>query len=626
MHEKASVRLRHSLPFAWSDQTQLLADDTGQPVWPICDGVAHSVLQAFATAHGLVLVETEAKPAQVEIVSRSGLVVGLGLNNPQIAKLYAHLTGRRYANVETLIQLAALGDVAVVMLRTDTLDVRLFEHLYRQASKVAPGLIFASDEATLTLCGLRFAAALMPMPGAPVARGHVSVLRELGPGDQDWLVADSRSSAETLRQVLAQDIANLRLEGHSDGIHVPVPGGNMLCSVEFGVTNSLQHNAYCQARQTCTQFPHLGSLHSAWESGKLIGARDVKARVLFNDSCFAFRVVDEVVDPRFSFACTLAERGVVCAMVGIWQMGAAKDSLVDALISHLEQGEEIGRVIGGFNGMPQHQRLGRLLALLGDPAYCSVAARPLATKESRQVAAPTAQQMVDAGMISKMTVSTPEARFLHACILSGLVNNLYCDEEAGKAIIEGLSEEERQLLNHGSTRPAFRSLILRFFSSNPLLSMNWRGMAKSKYVPDNKRCPFCKSGTSTFAMLFDGYPERWTQTCPRCFEICDLPISLPSPTLQVVAGVDCRFVLDGLPTDASVMINLIARDMLQSQHHAWPADTDGTPLREWSLPLYAIPEGQSFCRVLFAWGMQVGALALRIQREGEQISLSARPI
>src|SRR5882672_8296848 len=169
------------LPILWGSSGDIKVDVRGRPVWPVADDAEFRRLQRFAAAMGLEVRETPvAEGARLSSIPNGpGRVVGLALADPGIARLYAHLTGRQFVNVDHIDDLRRLRDIAVVLLTTGRLSAALLEALYADPLNDAPGVIFASDEARLTACAKRFAAALLELPPPRIHRAYVTDARHL---------------------------------------------------------------------------------------------------------------------------------------------------------------------------------------------------------------------------------------------------------------------------------------------------------------------------------------------------------------------------------------------------------------------------------------------------------------
>lgn len=310
-----------------------------------------------------------------EIASaRKGIVVGLGLDNSRIAEEYARQTGRTVVNVPSIAALAGLPDIAVVLAHADSLGAELYDYLYDGTFSPVPGIIFASNEAELALVSQRVAEGLRPSSKPGLNRACVSIFRQMDEIDASYdLQADRYSSFEEICGVLSADVEFLALEGHGNGLHLAMPGGTTLCPMSIRLKARSAQKPYCLEKKCCTNLHHMPSIENAWASNRLIDVERVNARVLFYDSCFAFRSVDNVVSPGYSLTCSLGERSNVLNIIGSWQITLGDEQVSEFIAAGLESGEEVGAVISRFNRSDERRRHGRLLALFGDPAYRSYA-------------------------------------------------------------------------------------------------------------------------------------------------------------------------------------------------------------------------------------------------------------
>jgi hypothetical protein len=315
-------------------------------------------------AHGMKRQEIDS--------ARAGVVVGFGLNNSRIAEEYARQTSRGFINVPSIAALVGIADIAVVLAHADSLDVELYDYLYGGTYSPVPGIIFASSEAELAMVSQRIGKGLRPLKKPEVNRACVSIFRQLGGRDASYdLLADMHSSLEEICGVLSADVEFLNLEGHGNGLHLAMPGGTTLCPMSTQLKAQSKLKPYCLEKKCCTNLHHMPSLENAWASNRLIDVERVNARVLFYDSCFAFRSVDNVVGPGYSLTCSLGERSNVVNIIGSWQITLGDEQVSEFIAAGLEAGEEIGAVVSRFNRLDERRRHGRLLALFGDPAYRS---------------------------------------------------------------------------------------------------------------------------------------------------------------------------------------------------------------------------------------------------------------
>src|SRR5262245_22768645 len=83
------------LPIDQSPVGESLVDANGDPVWPVLSDHELASLRATAETFQSTLVETQGRPHPTK-VCRPGTVLAGSAKSETAARLYAHLTGRRF--------------------------------------------------------------------------------------------------------------------------------------------------------------------------------------------------------------------------------------------------------------------------------------------------------------------------------------------------------------------------------------------------------------------------------------------------------------------------------------------------------------------------------------------------
>ncbi len=578
-------------------------DQAGEPLWGARDEAELVEFERFARALHVPLQRTDglSSAGPRSRPTRPGLVVGYALVDEAISHVYAALTSRRYVNVYTLDELLGLQAVAVVLLRAGSLTVPLLEGLYTRETDTAPGLIFASDETALLRSCKRWAMGALALPPSPFAHAHVSA----------FVPPSGTASPMATRELLARGADCLALEGHPDGIHMYLPGESMLCPIQPGKRPEGGLAPYCTESQSCPRYPHRPALEDAWRDKPLIDPAELKARVVYNGTCFAFHVENGVVDPAYSLACAIAERSSTLAMVGSWKTTLADPGVPDWLFGQLAQGRSIGEVVAGFNALELERRNGVRLALLGDPAYRAPRPDIGSNAAAPSLASPTVYE-------GRQTQLRPgAARFIELCIRNGLETHFFCDEEAAEEVLAGLDSAQEAVLQGMPTSSRFQRSLLRFFASFPRPEDAWGAASNvTRVLSDTESCPVCGSPALLYQLRFRVGVQRRALACPRCDEVVNTSRA-ESPHL-VLKGVEAGVLgLEGMGPQTSAHVSLMPRYLPESVHLEWPVDENGLLMPEFAIPLSRLPQGQTVCRVTYAHDLEFGALSFKLRRDSE---------
>ena len=116
----------------------------GDPVWPIGDAEDWRAVSRLCEFRSIRIREVKGQPGDVR--RQKGVVTGIGCARIlEIARLYAHLTGRQFREGADVSLVSDLSRSAVVVTTFEYLTASLFQTLYSNARvRSVPGLICAS--------------------------------------------------------------------------------------------------------------------------------------------------------------------------------------------------------------------------------------------------------------------------------------------------------------------------------------------------------------------------------------------------------------------------------------------------------------------------------------------------
>src|SRR5258708_828096 len=126
-------------------KSDLLVERRGRPVWPIRDEDDWRSVSRLCQLRSIEIQEVQGKLG--EIKRRKSFVTGLGCARIQeVARLYAHLTARRFQKADDVSALRDLFSSAVIVTTFEHLSSSLLHALYSDpGAQLAAGLICAAD-------------------------------------------------------------------------------------------------------------------------------------------------------------------------------------------------------------------------------------------------------------------------------------------------------------------------------------------------------------------------------------------------------------------------------------------------------------------------------------------------
>src|SRR6476661_8436389 len=120
----------HILPIMQHLETDFLVDRGGKPVWPVRNPSEEAELQGLAHIFGSTIKQSGASSAGSTVPLSDEVVCACGEEAKEPARLYAHLTGRHYAAVESFEALKQHRRPAILVTTLENVTSELLRYLY----------------------------------------------------------------------------------------------------------------------------------------------------------------------------------------------------------------------------------------------------------------------------------------------------------------------------------------------------------------------------------------------------------------------------------------------------------------------------------------------------------------
>lgn len=622
----SQVRNSKHLIYARQPTSHLILTAAGDPIWPVYDDEEYRQLQQFAERRKLRLEKSTTYVIGRSAIRRRGVVVGLGLMDTRIAEIYAHLTQREVINLDDESGIDDQLDVAVVLMRADSLTSGLIERLYTRGRSTVAGMIFASTEATLHVVAKRFAASLLQSAPPDIDYAAFRYNQQVkSHGVIPDLIADTTSERDDVERVLGAGAGFLEVTAHSDGIHTLLSNALTLCPYPRGFDKkAASAMPYCVSSQVCTRFPDTPSIDHAWRYRTLIRLDTIKADLLFLIACGAVRIADRILDQQFSFSCALVEQADFSATVATWEWVEMSRKEVGEVFDSVRQGNSIGSVVQTLNAKTSTDEVTNKFCLIGDPDFTVPFNEDenLGQYKSRSQGAMPEVDIWEFEDFSDLALMVK-------CLESSRATNFYLDEDLAEEfeyMLQAVSAGQLSPSDAAAIHADFKQITLEFFSTYRKLFHAWKDHANERYVA-NGTCGYCSSRTQIISYTFGTkrQGERLLTICPCCGEVSDCPVDYPM-------GFDIdqlsRFQLkiNGIPADATCHVNLVPQKFSDSTSIDWPMDGDARA-SQFDLADVPFPADMVTCKVLIAWDAKIAVLCVKLFRHSNGMlshPLSAR--
>jgi hypothetical protein len=350
---------------AASDQPgEILRDGAGLPVWPAANPADRAALEGVARLFGTNLDFVTAEPGLA--ATRGGLVIGIGEDVEDLARLYAHLTRRGFAMAEDGSALRDLSP-SVVVTTLGLVSVELLDSLYSpDCGNVSPGMILADTvEALRSQVLIRSAAAALTSALPPLridlfpAQAFSATASETG-----MLLGGSASKPEYVR-ALSLGASVVSLLTHSDGIDAKL-GPLVLCPMQrVPLVFDEARLPTCQITRMCHRLSM--PLEQALESGALLSPEAISTRVLVFAVCWGLLLKSSVDDYAWSLLARLLASSTIGAVLTSWEVILVTSDDLAILCKALIAGRTAGEALSEFLRDTGVRQKGIRMCLLGDP-------------------------------------------------------------------------------------------------------------------------------------------------------------------------------------------------------------------------------------------------------------------
>jgi hypothetical protein len=580
----------------------------GRPIWPVCDDQQLEALRRLADCFEATLrVSTEGRPDPVAAAGE-GLVLALASELEPEARLYAHLTGRRWSALEDPSALTpdAAPDV-VIGLREHVHD-DLLHRLYGRGGTAAPGLVFAESLADLREQVLiRSAAALLTT--SPRVR-HVDVIA-------DGVMARHVSSSghvlgkdaplEECRGSLSAGAGVLTLTTHSGGIDASLPSNAVLCPAD-GVTESWDPGGApsCQLSGMCVvrQKP----IDEARRAGELVSPDIIRARIMLLNTCWGLGPPSDLIDWTWSVCRRLLSSARLGSLITSWSLIRSSRSAVSALVDAITRGVPIGEAVAAHNRGVSGWEAG-LFCIIGDPRV-----RLPQQRSDLTGSVPPARQ----SPLPPVSRRSGNAAVLRFCLST---YSAVAEERCGEATYRALDALDRyQLSTYGRTlgeplAAGMRTAVCQHFLSQSAPPFQfWSDLSYDcQPVEGEPRCYACGRLTQSYehALRVPAAPARRVSICPNCGIIEDVPSG-------IFLGFDIErpgivHLMGDLPRTDWAGTLVVEQSMTRTLAWEWPAQEDGAPTRSFRTPEHW-PVGPFRIAIVLLWGDAEFAALGRIAR------------
>jgi len=574
---------------------ELIVDDMNRPVWPVTNSLERESLAEVAELFNVELVEVTAHPAP-SISEGVEIVTAWGEGTEEAARLYAHLTERRYSPLDSFTGLEQMDpQPSVLLLSLDHLNNELLTSLYAEPRSRKPiGIICAETKSLKPQVLVRAAAALIL--GEPTIR-NVSVFPLWGEGK---VYIDEREvgdlSREQILNIFGSRAGTLVIQTHSDGMDAMLGPNLILCPLDHlspgadkSRSNRCVETNWCHRSRT--------SISDFLDSSRFVSPHSFSAHILVWDVCWGAIPPDGLIDPAWGIGKRLLDSPRVGAILAPWDLSLSSPKLVGALIQNLESGMTVGDSLLAHNLSMEAQRFRHRMCLFGDPrvrlASISDKSQP-PTPRSKfnsafvRLAKPAVN---DSTIFVRRLVARMIARPSYAGAKLGQIGNRAMRAIEDYEQAAGASLESERTISAGRV---LRSTVLACMRKRgPVIFNEWFSEGVPVGTSFGSPCFACQIQSNKLVTSILSIPgsrvKRRVSRCQRCGIVEDVPID---SNLTLSINSDRYIQLAGdLPVDAWK-----AQFLIRQQHTNrrlvidWPRESNKTPARFIKLPI-SLPAG-----------------------------------
>ncbi len=552
----------------------------GRPVWPFRNAREREALERMvATLDHRMEIIADATRCTLD---GPGVVVGLGPRAFEDARLYAHLTLRRYEPAPTREALATMPTPSVVVTTFDHVDEELLDLLYDgRPSEQAPGLIFAFSDDDLRAQVLARSATLY-CPARPAKTRRLELLPQLAVGRaeaEDLVVLGGNATPEQLREALAARPNLLTISTHSDGIDAQLLPALVFCPMDRVPDD---HDPALAPSCHLTGFCHRRGrpIVQALAEGSLLSPSAVSADVMIHGVCWGLYPSPGVQSSAWSLSRRLIEELNVGALMTTWEIVTRTTNTTTELHHNVACGMPLGRALAIHHAAPESLRNGHRMCLVGDPELRlapSDHADPLGLVEDHRPSQGARVEHVAAlallrGMVMQgRRTQRPDRSDSSSAAMSAVLGYEL-------ALLEGAPLEG----DDDEPGPTLRRRIVEYFAERYTDSSRyWMSfIAETRTELARRPCPVCSRRIVSrhYGLRLTGASPRCHDHCPSCGPIADLP---PGRELTLCVDPDGTIRLGGDLPHHHWDAQLVFDTQIPTMHATWPwpAAEDGAPVR-----------------------------------------------
>lgn len=578
----------------------LMVSPEGTPVWPVSTAEELNSLRALASVFGGVVTVCEGRPAvegQSPASPRPETVAFLHRDCGPLARLYAHLTGRRHVQLSDAAELGDLENFAVLVTRFKGLTPDVLDVLERVTHHGrAPGIICADDESGLRKQVLLRSAALAfsvrrgrgedqsppwvdVFPLMPIRHYRVKSRRVVG----------ALAAPEAVRGALGSDAGVLRVLTTSDGVDAPLGGGLIICPMDRPTPAAdAERSPRCKVTGFChrTHKP----VSEAVASGPLVAPEAVRAKVMLWQTCLGVVAGSFTMDDMWGVGRRLVASDTIGALVTTCDYILTDITSTEDLTRSLAAGAPLGSAVAQRVTSTAPRQLRHRLFIFGDPA---LTLPPTAEEELPKLDFAKSKQE-RAGLASLQTEPRPTRETavllsaIEVCPPKDRVAEWQPALSAGREMLRSNEEREADGAARDDDRfdPEFSDIMLRYIIARRWARWIDDWLMQSAHIERAEEgivCPTCATGavSQRVSLVVPGAAVRRSSICRRCGPIEDAPFN-SDVRLGVSDDGTCRLI-GRLPTSDWLAYLAVYSDIPEETVLLrWPADDGGAPAREFS--------------------------------------------
>lgn len=603
---------RKFLPIKFTEDDDLFYTSSGAPVWPVRNTKESQALEQVANVFASNLRTVRARKGALPNPGRE-IVIAIGKELSSYARLYAHLTRRKWSSVTDGEELVRRGyQPHVVITRTAGLNASVLENLTAPGRKTAPGIICGDSANELHMQVLIRSAAAHLCGPLEVPRVDFFPLRdERTITARDCILIGSHTPPDVVRRTLAGEAGVLTIHTHSDGIDAYFGTDLVMCAVEHNLTRSVEalappclHTGVCYRRKT--------PIDEAKKKANFFSPSEFAARVLILDTCHGFRLPGGVVDPRWGYASHLLNNARLGAIVLTWEIIVIEAEDKNVIADRLVRGSTIGQAMSSFMNAPSAKQKGLRFCLFGDPRV-----RIAYQKTKPKLPAKRRRSFAETRLQHTSQPAGFEVGLLHSCLEIGMRHEAVIRSSYAERALRLVKDYEFAMAtgkplegSNSSPGARMRKACLNYFFNRGELYEDWHVLADyQRVIRQSHNCPHCGTFVKSYIanMWKVGAGSRRLVACPHCDIIEDAPLGI-NIRMSIENGNVVH--LSGELPSRNWTAGLMTGSWQEDKLWEWPADSRGGPVNYFEPPS-GLPARHVFVVVFILWEDSVASYRLR---------------